>query len=393
MTVAVAVRSDSLMRMAMFSESYLPRISGVVHSVASFVTALRAQGHQVTIVAPQVSGYRDADPETLRFPSVRTRQTDFPIGIPYAPAVWRQLLTMDLDLVHTHAPFTMGAAAARLARRRGLPLVFTHHTLYDEYVHYAPGPAWALRGLVRAYTVRYANRCDCVIAPSPAVQARLRAQGVRSRIEVLPTAALDPELIFSLDPSWVRPAFNLPAARPVLVTASRLAREKSVDLVLRAFARVVRSRDATLLVVGGGPEETALHRLADDLDLGGRVVFAGMQSHRRTLECLAAADVFVFASQTETQGLVVIEAMAAGTAVVAVNAVGIADAVRDGDTGVLVPPDPDALAESMVHLLDNIPLRQRLAARAKEGASEFAVPALTRQLVEIYQSLLPVHRR
>ena len=393
MTVAVAVRSDSLMRMAMFSESYLPRISGVVHSVTSFVTALRAQGHQVTIVAPQVSGYRDADPETLRFPSVRTRQTDFPIGIPYAPAVWRQLLTMDLDLVHTHAPFTMGAAAARLARHRGLPLVFTHHTLYDEYVHYAPGPAWALRGLVRAYTVRYANRCDCVIAPSPAVQARLRAQGVRSRIEVLPTAALDPELIFSLDPSWVRPAFNLPAARPVLVTASRLAREKSVDLVLRAFARVVRSRDATLLVVGGGPEETALHRLADDLDLGGRVVFAGMQSHRRTLECLAAADVFVFASQTETQGLVVIEAMAAGTAVVAVNAVGIADAVRDGDTGVLVPPDPDALAESMVHLLDNIPLRQRLAARAKEGASEFAVPALTRRLVEIYQSLLPVHRR
>jgi len=392
-TVAVAVRSDSLMRVAMFSESYLPRISGVVHSVTSFVTALRAQGHQVTIVAPQVSGYRDADPETLRFPSVRTRQTDFPIGIPYAPAVWRQLLTMDLDLVHTHAPFTMGAAAARLARRRGLPLVFTHHTLYDEYVHYAPGPAWALRGLVRAYTVRYANRCDCVIAPSPAVQARLRAQGVRSRIEVLPTAALDPELIFSLDPSWVRPAFNLPAARPVLVTASRLAREKSVDLVLRAFARVVRSRDATLLVVGGGPEETALHRLADDLDLGGRVVFAGMQSHRRTLECLAAADVFVFASQTETQGLVVIEAMAAGTAVVAVNAVGIADAVRDGDTGVLVPPDPDALAESMVHLLDNIPLRQRLAARAKEGASEFAVPALTRRLVEIYQSLLPVHRR
>jgi len=392
-TVAVAVRSDSLMRMAMFSESYLPRISGVVHSVTSFVTALRAQGHQVTIVAPQVSGYRDADPETLRFPSVRTRQTDFPIGIPYAPAVWRQLLTMDVDLVHTHAPFTMGAAAARLARRRGLPLVFTHHTLYDEYVHYAPGPAWALRGLVRAYTVRYANRCDCVIAPSPAVQARLRAQGVRSRIEVLPTAALDPELIFSLDPSWVRPAFNLPTARPVFVTASRLAREKSVDLVLRAFARVVRSRDATLLVVGGGPDEAALHRLADDLDLGGRVVFAGMQSHRRTLECLAAADVFVFASQTETQGLVVIEAMAAGTAVVAVNAIGIADAVRDGDTGVLVPPDPDALAESMVHLLDNIPLRQRLAARAKEGASEFAVPALTRRLVEIYQSLLPVHRR
>ena len=393
MTVAVAVRSDPLMRLAMFTESYLPRISGVVHSVTSFVSGLRAQGHQVTIVAPQVPGYRDADPEIVRFPSVRTREADFPIGIPYAPALWQQLLTMDLDLVHTHAPFTMGAAAARLARRRSLPLVFTHHTLYDEYVHYAPGPAWVLRQLVRAYTVRYANRCDCVIAPSRAVQARLRAQGARGRIEVLATAALDPELISSLDPSWVRPAFILPPARPVLVTASRLAREKSVDLVLRAFARVVRTHDVVLLVVGGGPEEAALHRLADDLHLGPRVVFAGMQSHRRTLECLAAADVFVFGSQTETQGLVVIEAMAAGTAVVAVNAGGIADAVRDGDTGVLVPPVADPLAESVVNLLDNAPLRQRLAARAKEAASEYVVPALTRRLVEIYQSLLPVHRR
>ncbi len=393
MTVALAVRSDPLMRVAMFSESYLPRISGVVHSVTSFVTALRAQGHQVTIVAPQISGYRDADPEVVRFPSVRTRQADFPIGIPYAPGVWQQLLTIDLDLVHTHAPFTMGAAAARLARRRGLPLVFTHHTLYDEYVHYAPGPAWMLRPLVRAYTVRFANHCDCVIAPSHALQSRLRAQGVRGRIEVLSTAALDPELISSLDPSWVRPAFHLPPAHSVLVTASRLAREKSVDLVLRAFARVVRTCDATLLVVGGGPEEVALHRLADDLHLGTRVVFTGMQSHRRTLECLAAADVFVFGSQTETQGMVVIEAMAAGTAVVAVNAGGVADAVRDDETGVLVPPVPDALAESVVHLLNNASLRERLAARGKEAASEYAVPALTRRLVEIYQSLLPVHRR
>lgn len=393
MTVAVAVRSDPLMRVAMFSESYLPRISGVVHSVTSYVAGLRAQGHHVTIVAPQVSGYRDTDLDIVRFPSVRTRQADFPIGIPYAPGAWQRLLTMDLDLVHTHAPFTMGAAAARLARRRGLPLVFTHHTLYDEYVHYAPGPAWVLRPLVRAYTVRFANRCDCVIAPSQALEVRLRAQGVRGRIEVLSTAALDPELISSLDPSWVRPAFHLAADRPVLVTASRLAREKSVDLVLRAFARVVQSREATLLVVGGGPEEAALHRLADDLHLETRVVFAGMQSHRRALECLAAADVFVFGSQTETQGIVVIEAMAAGTAVVAVNAGGVVDAVRNGETGVLVPPVSDGLAESVIHLLDHTSLRQRLAARGREAASEYAVPALTRRLVEIYQSLLPVHRR
>src|SRR2546425_249390 len=299
------------MRIAMFSESYLPRISGVVHSLTAFVTSLRADGHRVLVVAPRVRGYHDNDPDVLRYPSVPTPQYDFPLGIPYAPAAWRVLMAHELDVVHAHAPFTMGRAAARLARRRGLPLVFTHHTLYDAYVHYAPGPASLLRPLARWYTTRYANRCDCVIAPSRALVARLRAQGVRSRIEVLPTAALDLQLFGSLDPSWVRPEFGLPPDRPLLVTASRLGKEKSVDLVLQAFAQVIRRRDA----------------------------------------------------------------------------------LRDGVTGFLVPPSAAALAEKVIDLLDDATLRRTMAVRAKEVAQEFALPALTRRLVEIYQSLLPARRR
>ncbi len=393
MTVATAVRATPSMRIAMFSESYLPRISGVVHSLVAFVSALRAEGHRVIVVAPRVPGHQDADPDVIRCPSLRTREADFPAGIPFGPGVWRTLRALEADIVHTHGPFTMGAAAAGLARRRGLPLVFTHHTLYDEYVHYAPGPRWLLRPMVRGYATRYANRCDCIIAPSRALAARLRAQGVGSRIEVLSTGALDPQVFRSLDPSWVRPAFGLQPGRPLLVTASRMAREKSVDLVLQAFAGIVRHRDAVLLVVGGGPEEAALRRLAGQLGLGSHVVFTGLQPHRKALECMAAADVFVFGSQTETQGLVIMEAMAAGVPAVAVDAGGVADAVRDGLTGYLVRPSPDALAEKVVHLLDNTVLRQTMAARAKEAAQEYALPALTRRLVDIYQSLLPVRRR
>lgn len=393
MTVATAVGATPSMRIAMFSESYLPRISGVVHSLAGFVSSLRAEGHRVIVVAPRVSGYQDMDPDVIRYPSLRTREADFPVGIPYAPGAWRTLLASDVDVVHTHGPFAMGAAAARLARRGSLPLVFTHHTLYDEYVHYAPGPKWLLRPVVRGYVTRYANRCDCIIAPSRDLAARLRAQGVGRRIEVLSTGALDPQMFSSLDPSWVRPAFGIQLGRPLLVTASRMAREKSVDLVLQALAGIVRHRDAVLLVVGGGPEEAALRRLAGHLGLGSHVVFTGLQPHRKALECVAAADVFVFGSQTETQGLVIVEAMAAGVPAVAVAAGGVADAVRDGFTGYLVRPSPDALVEKVVHLLDNIVLRQTMAARAKEAAQDYALPALTRRLVDIYQSLLPVRRR
>src|SRR2546428_6380336 len=133
--------------------------------------------------------------------------------------------------------------------------------------------------------------------------------------------------------------------------------------------------------------------MSGELTLGPRAVSTGLQPHRRTVECIAAADVFIYGSQTETQGIVVVEAMAAGVPAVAVNAGGVGDVVRDGVTGFLVAPSAAALEEKVVHLLNDPALRHTMAARAKEVAQEFALPALTRRLVEIYQSLLPVRRR
>ncbi len=388
---AVAASTDAL-RIAMFSESYLPRTSGVAHSLAAFVSALRARGHRVVVAAPRVRGYRDADPDVVRYPAVPTREPDFSLGLWWAPGAERAIEAAQPEVVHTHGPFLMGRAAARVARRRGAPLVFTHHTLYDEYVHYAPGPRWLWRPLVRRYVTRYANRCACVLAPSAALASRLRAQGVRGRVEVLPTGAIDPALVASLDPRWVRPAFGIPPGRPLLVTVSRLAPEKSVDLVLRACARVAARRDVVLLVVGTGPQEAALRRLADRLGLGGRVVFAGWQPHRRALECMAAADVFVFGSQTETQGLVLVEALACGCPVVAVDAGGVGEVVQDGQTGFLVPPAADALADKVLVLLDDPDRRAALAARGKEVSRQFALPVLAQRLEQIYRSVLPVRR-
>lgn len=381
------------MRIAMLSESYFPRISGVVHSLAAFVDALRRAGHRVYVVAPRYPGFVDADPDVIRFPSVRVpHDPEFPLGIPITRSQWRRLLQIELDVIHTHAPFLMGAVAARLARTRGLPLIFTHHTLYDEYVHYARLPAWLTRPLVRRHVTAYANRSACVIAPSRFIAARLRRAGVTARIEVLSTGAIDPELFASLDPAWVRPVFGIPAGRPLLVTSSRLAKEKSVDLVLRAGAEIIRQRDALMLVVGGGPEDHALRQLVLDLGLDSHVIFAGLQPHRKALECVSAADVFVYASQTETQGLVVVEAMACGVPVVAVEAGGIPDAVRDGETGYLVPSAPAAIAEKVISLLDHPGRRDAMGQRARDVAAEFSLQTLTSRLEEIYRSLVLARR-
>lgn len=379
----------------MFSDSYLPRVSGVVHSLAAFVIALRRMRHQVTVVAPAYPGVAEADPDVIRFPSIRPpQQRDFPLAIPFAPSGWARLRAIELDVVHAHSPFLLGAVAARVARQRRVPLVFTHHTLYDEYVHYVP---WIGAGLTRPavlrYVTAYANRCDCVIAPSRAVAARLRAQGVRSRVEVLSTGSVDADLAGSPDPSWVREVFEIPRDRPLLVTVSRLGKEKSVDLLLEAFARIVRHTDAVLLVVGGGPEAPALRALAVRLGIDAQTIFAGPQPHRKTLECLAASDVFVFASSTETQGVAVIEAMAAGLPVVAVDAGGVTDAVRPGETGFLVPPSADALAERVLAVLDDRALRESLGRQGREAVRQFSIQVLAQQLADLYQSLIPVHRR
>jgi glycosyltransferase involved in cell wall biosynthesis len=392
--MSTATMSGSALRIAMFSESYLPRISGVAHSLEAVTRALRALGHRVLIAAPHYPGYVDDDPDVLRFPSVRLPQErDFPLGVPYSPAAWRRLERERPDIVHSHSPFLMGAAGARLARQLRVPLVFTHHTLYDEYVHYAPLISPRLSApAVRAYVKRYADRCQAVVVPSATVAARLRTHGVRSRIEVISTAALEEDVAERRAPAGVRSAYGIPPARPLVATASRLAREKSIELVLEAFAALRRTHQATLLVVGGGPEEEPLRAHADALSIAADVVFTGLLPHARALDCIAAADVFLYASQTETQGLVVIEAMALGLPVVAVRAGGIPDAVRDGETGFLTAADPGALAARVRLLLDEPARARAMGARGRQDADAFRMPVIARRLSLLYESLLPSPR-
>jgi len=374
----------------MCSESYLPRTSGVVHSLAALTRALRARGHRVLIAAPRYPRHRDEDPDVVRFPSLRPpSQPDFPLALPYAPAAWRRLTAAKPDLVHTHAPFVMGAVALRLAARARRPLVFTHHTLYDEYVHYAPFLSRRVSApAVRRFVTAYANRCACVIAPSHVVARRLRESGVATRIEVIPTAAIDLEMFAALPVDGVRGAYGIPRDVPLVVTASRLGREKSVPLVVEAFARIAAQRPGILMIVGGGPEEPRLRDLVAGLGLRGRVVFAGALPHRRALAAMAAGEVFLYASQTETQGLVVVEAMAAGLPVVAVDAGGVSETVQDGRTGLLAPAEADALAARALALLDDPARRLAMGRAAREAAHAYTLDAVTDRVESLYASLL-----
>ena len=383
------------MRIALFTNNYLPFCGGVTISVETLRRGLQARGHEVWVMAPRFRGSADGAPGVIRYPSIpATTYPEFPLAIPYAPAVTARVRALDVDVFHAHHPFLLGPAAERLARRAGRPLVFTYHTRYEKYAHYVP----LTRPLVEAAAVRlstrFAARVDAVIAPSVVVRDDLVRRGVEAPVSVVPTG-VDLERFRPGERRTARRALALPEDDPVLLYVGRLDREKSVDRVLLAFERVASTVPrARLLLVGHGKEAERLRRRAATLTAAAGVQFLGVRAHDTLPVCYQAADLFLFASETETQGLVLAEAAACGLPAVTVDASGCDEVVRDGDTGLLTKNDPTALAEAAIGLLLDGERRAAMAVRARDVAvSAFDVRLQIDRTLDIYAEAIARIRR
>ena len=357
------------MRIALFTNNYLPFCGGVTISVETLRRGLELAGHDAWVFGPRLTGAEDVSAKVVRYPSIPvTTYPEFALAVPYSPRIDRLVATLDFDVIHAHHPFLLGPAARRLARRVRRPLVFTYHTRYEKYAHYVPLPL----GLVQAAALRlsagFAAQADAVLAPSAVIRDELHARGVRTPIAVVPTG-VDLERFRPGDRAAARRSLGVGAGEPLVLYVGRLDREKSVDRVLLAFERVASTVPAArLILVGQGTEAERLRRLAESLSVAGRIRFLGLRPHDALAECYQAADVFLFASETETQGLVLAEAAACGLPAVAVSAPGCDEVVRDGDTGVLTKGDPAALAEAVIGLLLDPERRRAMARRAREIA-------------------------
>jgi glycosyltransferase involved in cell wall biosynthesis len=363
-------------------------LGGVSTAVQTLRDSLRALGHHPVVVAPRAAG-TTGEPDVVRVPAVPApTYPDFSLPLPLGPALVRQIAALDLDVFHVQHPFLLGVTARRLARSLGRPVVFTYHTLYDKYAHYVPLPRPLVAARAVAWSTRFANTVDAVVAPSLGLAARLRAQGVRRPIEVVPTG-VDLESFRPGDRAAARAALGLAADIPLLLYVGRLDREKNLALLLEAFERVAAGHPTVeLVLVGRGTWESALRRQAARLPSGSRVRFAGGVPHEAVVRYYQAADLFVFASTTETQGLAVLEAMAVGLPVVAVRASGVEDAVVDGVSGLLVAEDPGLCADAVLEVLNDPGLAAKLAAGGREAALTVAATALAGRLVALYRRLL-----
>lgn len=378
------------MHIAFFTNFYLPVINGVVRSVESFRHELTSQGHNVFVFAQTDSEYEDEAPFIFRYPSLTLpMQVNVPAVIPVSPFVDQLLPSLKLDVVHTHHPILLGQTAAAKAEEFDLPLVFTFHTQYREYTHYLPLPQEAiqvfLKDAIQNWLMDFMRKCQHIVIPSQSMKDILvRDYGLRDRYTVVPTG-IDLEPYNSTDGDSFRAKMRWQNEK-VLISSGRLAQEKNWDILVKAVKKVHQKHpEVRLVLVGDGPEKEALQDLATDLGIAERVTFAGELPFSDVIQYLKAADLFGFASVTETQGLVTMEALAAGLPVVAVDASGTRDIVQDGEQGYLVSNDADALADSINRLLDSPETMQRFRSNALKRGGEFDVKYCARKLVEVYK--------
>jgi glycosyltransferase involved in cell wall biosynthesis len=378
------------MRVALFTECYHPIVNGVVVSVSIFARELVKQGHEIHIYAPAYLGHRDIEPNVHRLYSLPSpRSLYYPLAIPFGTTfVDRTFSDHPPDLLHANHPFLTGREARRLARRLDRPLVFTYHTIIRDYAHYVPLPGALVRRLAVSVSRRFSNSADCVIAPTRAVSELLRSYGVTQRIEVIPTG-IDLDQVDGTPRRPARARFGVPEGAPLVCYSGRIAREKNLGTLLRSFQGVKAAfQEAHLLLVGGGPGEEECRARIASLGLEDRVHLTGYLSRGEVFDCLADSDVFVFPSLTDTQGLVVLEAMALGCPCVALRSGAVEDILRHDEDGLLVEPTAEALAAGIGRVLESEDLRGRLAGQARRRAEEFSAGKMAVRLSEVYASLL-----
>lgn len=370
------------LRIGLFTDTFLPDQNGIVTSVGLLSDELRARGHHVDVVAPFFPEQQDARPDVRRVPSVSY------VFLPTYRLAWptRRDFEQKYDLIHTHTPLTLGLAGARLARKWNVPHVTTYHTHIEAYTHYVPGLPLLQRQTrcVTRLMGRYYRRADAVITPTAAMLDVTREMGVRNPV-VIPTS-VEPEVLRSAPPI----ANPWPPGTRRLLTVGRLAREKRFDLVLDALAGLP---DAHLVVLGEGPEREHLLTHAERLGVEDRVTFLGVRPWTEIGGYYRLAELFVFASDTETQGLVLQEAQLMGVPVVAVGARGTLSGVATGKSGYLVAPgDVAALTRHAQAVLADGALWARLSRGARAYGTAWTPGGVAERVLDVYAGVLGMPR-
>ncbi len=386
------------MKICHFTNTFLPHVGGVARAVQTLLEDQRRARQRVLVVAPEFES--GAAPAAIERSVVRTpaltnfNDSDFSVSLPFGTTFAERLTAFEADILHAHHPFLLGDTALREAASRQVPVVFTHHTLYEHYTHYLPIESEAAGEFAAEVATRFANRCAAVIAPSQSVKDLICARGVTVPVHVVPTG-IDTRKLATGNGARARLRWNLPTGALVVGHLGRLAAEKNLAFLARALARALRRLPrAQALIVGDGAAREEMERTFREAGVGARVVFTGKLTGGALRDACAAMDVFAFASQSETQGLVLAEAMACGAPVIALDGPGVREVVRDRANGRLLAGDASAerFARALVDGLRRPAQIRAWSEQALATARELDRRRTSARLLSLYEEVIAAHR-
>ena len=383
------------MNILMISDVYFPRINGVSTSIQTFKNEFEVAGHLVILITPQYTGNEIKTDSIIRIPS-RT--------IPYDPEdrmmksgeitkLISRLKKYDFDIMHIQTPFVAHYSGVKIAKALNIPCVITYHTLFEQYLyHYIPIiPKQILKFFARRFSATQCNQAQGVISPSSIILQLLKSYGVKNNIRIIPTGINSKKFEFG-DSQKFKSSFNIPANKKVLLNVSRVAFEKNIGLLLEVVNRVKRDIPEIILIIAGeGPAKNAYIQQAMNLGLDDNVIFVGyLDRDSDLIDCYHSADIFLFSSMTETQGLVLLESMAAGTPVVSVAEMGTKDILIGCAGAVITNGEIDDFSRKVVSLLNDEHAYEQTRLAAVTYAKQWDSTTLADKMLDFYQHILSI---
>ncbi len=377
------------MHIAMFSESYPPVTNGVAVSITTLKDQLEARGHRVTVITTRHAKYNSKHGE-LRVPSFRLPywpEYSLPIGTIFG-RLDRFFAVEKVDIIHSHIPFILGWSATRLSKMHHIPMVGHYHTLYDHYLHYAPFPQKKIlyRALAK-HICGFYGHCRQIITPSQFSKQRLSSFGVDpDKINVIPTGYTEEPNIIPKDDA--RLLYHIEPHQRALLFVGRIAIEKNISLLMDMMAIVRKTHpEAFLWVVGSGPAIHIVKRKARQAGVLDIVRFQGKVPHKQIGAVYSAADLFVFPSITETQGLVVGEAQGYALPCIAADHAAAAESILNNVSGLIVEDKPETFASAVDELLCDDQKRNMLAQGALQ-APRITAEQMADKVISVYERAL-----
>lgn len=381
------------MKIAMFTNNYKPYIGGVPISIEHLAQALRERGHRVYVFAPTYKG-QEEEPDVIRYPSFPISIAKAPVPDVLTPVFEKKVKELGIEVIHVHHPAIVGNVALYLKKKYGIPVIFTYHTRYEQYLYYVKPLAYLERrtGVIEKYLEYFCKKCDMLAAPTPGIRDYLEKKKLGTPIRVLPTGI--PKECFRPDlekAGRLRRQYKKDADY-LFLTVSRLAKEKNLCFQLQGLAllkELLSEKGKTFrhMLIGEGPQQEELKKMAAELGLTEEVIFTGNVPNQEMKEYQAAADAFLFTSKSETQGIVVLEAMAAGNPVAAVDATGVRDVVRNGENGFLCREDAGEWARQIVKLLSDGAAYQSMSRAALSTAQKYSEDVIAKTAELYYEEM------